>query len=119
MTRFRIKKYAQDQGLRLGELARKLRMPLSNLSAISSGRRSVSVRLLSRIAGLLHCGVSELFEEEMPDLFVYRNANLNKEILRVETENYIGREKGWVHRVMLAHQNHYNKVRFKGGKNRD
>jgi transcriptional regulator with XRE-family HTH domain len=111
---FYIKQYAREQGMRLGELARKLRMPLSNLSAISSGRRGVSVRLLSRIADFLGCGVSELFEEEAPGFAVYRSAGSNQEILRIEMENYIGCEKGWTHRLTFSQQKHFKTVRDKG-----
>ena len=111
---FRIKQYAYEQGMKLGDVARKLHMPLSNLSAIASGRRSVSVPFLSKIAGLLHCRVSELFDEESMEPAAYRRADLNRAILRVESENYFGREKGWTHRLMLAQRRHYSQVRLKG-----
>lgn len=111
-VRFHIKEYAHEQGMRLGDLARKLRMPLSNLSAIASGRRSVSISLLSRIAKLLNCCVSELFEEKSIATEIYQDEDSNREVLRIAEENYPGIEKGWVHRVMLAHHNHYRNVRL-------
>lgn len=111
-VRFRIKEYAQEQGLKLSGLARKLGMSLSNLSAIASGRRSVSLALLGRIAQLLHCHVSELFEEKVPKVTVYQDEDLNKAILRVAEKSYENYEKGWVPRLMLAYQNHYKNAKI-------
>ena len=91
-VRFHIKEYAQEQGMRLGELARRLRMPLSNLSAIASGQRSVSIQLLSRIAKLLNCRVSELFVEKVITDVIYRNDDANREILKIAEQNYPGIE---------------------------
>lgn len=113
MTRFRIKQYAQGQGLRLGELARKLRMPLSNLSAIASGRRSVSVQLLSRIAGLLNCGVSELFEEVGVDP-VFKDKRMTQALRELENANPLGIDKGWTHRLTFAQQKHFKGIRDGG-----
>lgn len=109
--RFHIKEYAHEQGMRLGDLARRLKMPLSNLSAIASGRRSVSLGLLSRIAELLKCQVSELFEKTPEAKGIYRDESMNEEILKIAEQNYSGIEKGWVHRVMFAHHNHYRNIR--------
>ena len=109
-VRFHIKEYAQEQGLRLGELARKLRMPLSNLSALASGRRSVSLLLLSRIAVVLNCEVSELFDNEgVAD--VYPAERLNARIQQLERENHLGNDKGWTHRLSFHLQSHYQSVR--------
>lgn len=108
---FRIKQYAHEQGMKLGELARRLRMPLSNLSAISSGRRSVSVRLLSRIAGLLSCGVSELFEDDPGPDSVLKKGPLAQALREIEAANPLGIEKGWTHRLSLIRERHFKSVR--------
>ena len=107
---FRIKEYAYEQGMRLGDVARKLRMPFSNLSAIAAGRRNVSIRLLGRIAGLLNCSISELFEEEGRKP-VFRSERLDQALLEIEEANPFGIEKGWIHRLTLTQQKHFKGVR--------
>ncbi len=88
-------------------------MPLSNLSAISSGNRSVSIRLLSRIADLLNCSVSDFFEEQGASP-VFKDPCLSREIARIEELNPMGRDKTWVHRVMLARRNHAARLKRPG-----
>lgn len=112
---FLIKEYAREQGMKLGDVARKLRMPLSNLSAIASGSRSVSLRCLAKIAGVLGCAVPELFGERSPGFQAFENVDLNRKIREMEERNYMGRDKQWVHRVMLAWRVHYGRVRRAGG----
>ena len=96
--------------MRLSEIAKRLRMPLSNLSAINSGSRSVSIRLLSRIAELLNCSAPELFEESESS-GIFRQLGLDQEIARIEMSNPMGTDKAWVHRLMLANRDHYARVR--------
>jgi len=110
---FCIKEYAFEQGMRLGDVARKLRMPLSNLSAVASGRRSVSLRLLNRIAGILGCSVPELFEKKK-SVGVFKDPELNKRIFLLEHANYLGRDKTWVHHLMLAQRTHYGRASLEG-----
>ena len=110
---FSIKQYAYDRGMRLGDVARKLRMPLSNLSAIASGRRSVSIGLLSRIAGILNCSVAELFESEKVG-GAFKDPGINRIIQQLESENYLGQDKGWTHRLTFTQQKHFNMVRDGG-----
>jgi len=81
--RFRIKEYAFEQGLKLGDVAGKLRIPLSNLSAINSGSRSVSLRLLGRIANLLGCEVADLFDESEA-VTVFRSPGVDRAVTRME-----------------------------------
>lgn len=107
--RFRIKEYAHEQGLKLGEVAGKLRIPLSNLSAINSGSRTVSLRLIARIAKLLDCSVSDLLDEQS-DAVAFRDAGLDQRVAQIEEKNSFGADKAWVHRIMLARQSHYGRV---------
>jgi transcriptional regulator with XRE-family HTH domain len=107
--KFRIKEYAHEQGVRLGEIAGKLRIPLSNLSAINSGSRSVSLRLLGRIAKLLNCRVADLMDEP-EDSLAFGSPGLDRTITQIEDENPLGTDKAWVHRVMLARRGHYGRV---------
>jgi len=107
--RFRIKEYALEQGLKLGDVAGKLRIPLSNLSAINSGSRSVSLRLLGRIANLLGCEVADLFDESEA-VTVFRSPGVDRAVTRVEEGSCFGADKAWVHRIMLARQEHYGRV---------
>lgn len=111
---FLIKQYAQEHGLQLGALARKLGMPLSNLSAIASGRRSVSLKLLSRISRALRCSVPELFDAGTGDVSVFGTSESNQKLLERERQHYLGQDKGWTHRLMLACQGHYGRFRRKG-----
>ena len=110
---FRIKQYAYEQGMRLGDVARKLRMPLSNLSAVASGRRSISLGLLQRIADVLSCAVPDLFDErEIPRVF--KDIELNRRISQIEQANYMGCDKGWTHRLTFSQQKHFQTVRDGG-----
>lgn len=110
---FCIKKYAYEQGMKLGDVARKLQMPLSNLSAVASGRRSVSLGLLNRIAGVLNCTVPELFENGKIEA-AFSDPVMNQRILEVERENYFGQDKGWTHRLTFTQQKHFKTVRDGG-----
>jgi transcriptional regulator with XRE-family HTH domain len=101
--------------MRLGDVARKLRMPLSNLSAVASGRRSVSLGLLSRIARILGCTIPELFEETgtgQPSAF--KSDPLGRAVRQIEEANPLGIEKGWTHRLALAWERHFKAVREAG-----
>ncbi|MBI4711061.1 MAG: hypothetical protein HY767_01150, partial [Candidatus Omnitrophica bacterium] len=86
-----------------------LRMPLSNLSAVASGRRSVSLGLLKRIANVLSCDVPELFEAQK-NKGAFKDPELNESILRIERENYMGSDKGWTHRLTFTQQKHFKIV---------
>lgn len=107
---FRIKELSHEQGMRMGELAHSLKMPLSNLSAINAGYRSVSLPLLTRIAKRLGCTVPELFEEEKP-ASAFRNVRLEQAVRQLEASNPFGIEKGWVHRLNFALERHFKSVR--------
>ena len=99
--RFRIKEYAQKQGWRLSEIARQLRMPLSNLSAINAGKRSVSLHLLARIADLLHRDVSELFVDAAGTRALKRLGRGGQSV-RVERLHHAGIGKAQPVKVLLA-----------------
>jgi len=110
---FCIKERTYEHGLKLGELAQRLKMPLSNLSAIASGQRSVSLGLLSRIAAELDCEVPELFEAKTK-MGVFRSAEINNRILQVERESYLGQDKSWTHRLNVIMERHFKSVREPG-----
>ena len=106
--RTRITQLAHQRGLTAAEVARRLGLYRSNLSAMDAGRRSVSLKTLSRIAQVLACSPGELLEPhgeaESP---VFRDPALNSRLETLEAELVDGTECGWVHTVLLAWQRHY------------
>ncbi len=103
---FCIKEIAKERGITLSKIAKELRMPLSNMSAIASGRRGVSLRVLNKVSTILDCDIEELFliKEDRP---VFKNKNTQALLKATEGENYDGIDKTWVNRVMLAQKAHY------------
>jgi len=107
-----IKKAARENGRTATEVARKLGLHLSNLSAMDSGSRSVSLRMLSRIAQLLGCDIGDLLEvSEGPDVPVFRKRDLNLRLEKRDLAAADGTECGWVHATLLAWQRHYRASR--------
>jgi DNA-binding Xre family transcriptional regulator len=90
------------------EVARRLRLYRSNLSAMDAGTRSVSLKGLARVARLLDCSPGDLIEvrwaTERP---IFREARLNELLRKRELEALEGSERGWVHAALLAWQRHY------------
>jgi len=104
--RLKIKEIARERGITLSSIARKLGMSRSNMSAIASGARGVSLKVLSKISRILDCGIDELVSSEKhPSLF--RDKKLQFFLKNVENQNYDGIDKTWVNRVMLAQKMHY------------
>ena len=103
-----IGRIAKERGTSPAELARRLRLYRSNLSAMDAGRRAISLKALSRLAGELGCSPGELLEEHQPgERGVFRATTLNEKLTAREAGLADGSERGWVHVVLLAWQRHY------------
>jgi len=107
--RFRIKDIAKERGMTLSEVAKKLGIPRSNMSAIASGSRGVSLEALYRISGILDCGIEELFSPK-PDQPVFKDKKTQVLLKMVEDQNYDGIDKTWVDNIMLAQKTHYGSI---------
>ena len=109
--RTRITTVAKQRGLSAAEVARKLRLYPSNLSAMDAGTRPVSLRLLLRIAEFLHSSPADLIEVNPPqgDGPLWRGLSpLLDERMQSLPD---GTERGWVHTTLLAWQRHYAQVK--------
>lgn len=104
--RFRIKDIAKERGMTLSEIAKRLGIPRSNMSAIASGRRGVSLKVLSKIGRILDCGIDELILPET-DPPVYKDEKIESALKIIENQNYDGIDKTWVNSIMLAHAAHF------------
>ena len=108
-TALNIKALAKERGITLSSIAKKLGMARSNMSAIASGARGVSLAKLRKISDILDCGMDELFApKEQP---VFNDKKLEALLELVEAKNYDGLDKTWVNRTMFAHKMHYKKER--------
>jgi len=103
---FRIKEAARERGITLSGIARRLRIPRSNMSAIASGARGVSLKVLYEISLILDCGIDELMLQE-DEQAVFRDKRAERALEAVERSNFDGIDKTWVNRVMLAQKAHY------------
>ncbi len=107
-VRTRIRQVARSQGRTVAEVACRLGLYRSNLSAMDAGRRSVSLRLLGRVARLLGCSPADLLEGSgSPQRPVFRHPALNRAVETRDQRLIDGRECGWVHTALLAWQRHY------------
>ena len=79
------------------------------MSAIASGSRSISIKLLYRIGSILDCGIEELFlpKEDQP---VFNDNKTQALLSVVEDKNYDGIDKTWVNNIMLAQKTHYGSI---------
>ena len=110
--RTRIKHVAKERGVTAAEVARRLRLYPSNLSAMDSGARSVSLRTLNRIAQLLDCGLGDLLEVTWgPEGSPFGQRDLALRLKERDLGTPDGSERTWVHRALLAWQRHYKKSR--------
>lgn len=106
----RIKEVAKEHGVTLRSIAKRLGMHSSNMSAIASGARGVSIKLLKKISRILGCGVGELIlPQKRHPVFKDRRTQLLLE--SIERNNYDGIDKTWIDRVMFVQNMHYNAVR--------
>lgn len=113
MVRTHIREVAASRGITLSEVAQKLGLYLSNLSSMDAGRRSVSLKQLSRIAEFLHCGVGDLLVSSEKNMAPFRDKRLNEQIERLEKANKDGVDKSWVPKVMVSLNAHYARSRRK------
>ncbi len=103
-----ITRVARERGTTAAEVARRLRLYRSTLSAADAGRRALSLRAPGRIAEFLGCSPGELVERAAPsDPRVFRNSQLNALVLRRDASLTDGTERAWAHTVLLAWQRHY------------
>ena len=103
-----IGRVAHERGMTAAEVARRLRLYRSNLSAMDAGRRSVSLRALGRIADVLGCSPSELLERDSSaEHPMFRPSRLNARLAERDAALVDGAERTWVHTVLLAWQRHY------------
>ena len=104
---FRIKEAARERGMTLSGIAGRLGIPRSNMSAIASGARGVSLKVLYEISRILDCGIDELILQENEQA-VFKDRRAESALEMVERSNFDGIDKTWVNRVMLAQNAHYS-----------
>ena len=103
-----ITRTARERGMTAADIARRLGLHRSNLSAADAGRRALSLRALGRIADVLACSPGELVERvEASTSSVFRSARLNARLAARDAGLSDGAERAWVHAVALAWQRHY------------
>lgn len=105
----RIKVIAKENGMTLTELGRKLGIPRSNMSAIASGSRGVSLQVLLKILRILDCDIDDLYANDV-ETNAFKDKNLQACLEKIENAHYNGQDKTWVHRVMLAQNIHYRRI---------
>lgn len=106
----RIKEQAGERGMALSAIAKKLGIYRSNMSAIASGSRGVSLKMLKKISHILDCGIDDLIgHKKHPPIF--KNRKLESVLNNIEKANYDGIDKTWVDRLMFAQKIHYGVVR--------
>lgn len=110
-VRINLREMLKARGVRFIALAGHLNMHRSNLSAIASGGRGVSLEVLQKMAHFLNCAMGELLVRQTPDVFKERH-RMNC-IDEIESKNYDGLDKSWVDRVTLAHRVHYQNAKRK------
>ena len=103
-----ITRTARERGMTAAEIARRLGLHRSNLSAADAGRRALSLSALGRIADVLACSPGELVERaEVTQHSVFRSARLNARLAVRDAGLADGAECSWVHAVALTWQRHY------------
>ncbi len=103
---------ARERGMTAADVARRLKLYRSNLSAIDAGRRSLSLRALGRIADVLSCSPGELLERvDAVGRSVFRQSHLNVRLAERDATLVDGAERTWVHATLLAWQRHYRAPR--------
>lgn len=107
---FKIKEAARDRGITLAEISNELGVYRANLSAIASGSRGVSLKVLNKICHILDISLDELIEPEERRLFS-GDGDLEAVLGNLEKRNYDGMDKSWVNRLMLARTTHYRRAR--------
>lgn len=106
MEKLRIKEIAREKGMTLISIARAIGITRFNMSAIASGARGVSLKVLLKIARILDCTVDELIVNR-ERIVLFRNKAIRSVVELLERRSFQGQDKTWVHRVMLARHAHY------------
>lgn len=107
---FKLKEAAKERALTLTDIAKKLGIHRANMSAIASGSRGASLKMLNKIGHILDIGLDELVDpqERHP---VFKNRKAEAALDYIEKINYDGADKTWVDWIMLAQKTHYEKAR--------
>ncbi len=113
MVRTNVKEEAALRGMTLTEVAKKVGFYLSNLSAMDSGKRTISLKRLAKIAAFLHCSVGDLILNSKEEKKIFREVALNDLLEQIESSHEDGTDKSWVPKVMMAQKRHYAKARAK------
>ena len=112
VIRTRITQMAHERGLSAAEVARRLKLYRSNLSAMDAGKRSVSLKTLGRIAKFLGCSPGDLIEVMWdPQRPLFKNPSINRWLKERDWGTPDGSQKEWVHGALLAWQRHYRSIR--------
>lgn len=107
---FRIKEAAKERAITLTSIAGKLHIKRSNMSAIASGKRGVSLYILKKISDILGCAIDELIIQEKPAP-VFKNKKTEAVLRKIEEQNFDGMDKSWLHNLALAQAAHYKAAR--------
>ena len=106
----RITDMAHERGMNAAEISRRAGLFRSNISSMDAGKRSVSLQLLERVAESLGLSPIDLLDQKLDLTPVFKRQKIMKRLLDLDRAGADGLEKGWVHNVMLAWQNHYRKT---------
>ena len=109
-TVLRIKEAAKERGMMLSSIAKKLGIHRSNMSAIASGSRGVSLKMLVKISRILDCDIDDLIGQKKHSP-IFKNIILASVLSDIEKINYDGIDKSWVDRLMFAQRMHHRAVR--------
>lgn len=113
MVRTDVRRVASLRGMTLSDVSRGLEIYLSNLSAMDAGKRSVSLKKLSKIAQFLHCSVGDLIVNSGREGGLFQKKALDKAVRRIEESYEDGTDKSWVPKVTLSFMRHYARSRKK------
>ncbi|MBI2871463.1 MAG: helix-turn-helix transcriptional regulator [Candidatus Omnitrophica bacterium] len=110
--RTRITQVARERGWTASQVARSLGLYRSNVSAMDSGKRSVSLHALAKLAAFLGVSPSDLLENVPAEAgSLSKQPELLGRVRARDLDSPDGAEKTWVHRTLLAWQRHYGKKR--------
>ena len=107
-VRTQITAVARENGFTAREVARRVGLYPSNLSAMDAGRRSVSLQCLGRVAKFLGCSVADLLEEiPASPIQPFRHLKAFRGLRNRMRDTPDGSERGWTHTVLLSWLKHY------------
>jgi len=108
--KLRIKEAAKERGFTLSAIAKKIGIARSNMSAIASGSRGVSLKNLRAISDIIGCGLDELVVSRKEGL-VFNDPAAQAQLEAIEEQNYDGIDKSWVDTLMVANIAHRRAIR--------